>query len=140
MIHFASTNEAFLSVMGGHTDATFEFLGDAKGKALPETTLIGLTGKNKVDGIPPLADMGYKNLAELQGIFAIYAPATMSDATVKELQQIFLKAEQSETVQKLYKTDYATKEAYMKKPGDLSKWYANLTKQFEVYTTGILVK
>ena len=33
MIHFASTNEAFLSVMGGHTDATFEFLGDAKAKA-----------------------------------------------------------------------------------------------------------
>jgi len=85
MIHFASTNEAFLSVMGGHTDATFEFLGDAKGKALPETTLIGLTGKNKVDGIPPLKDLGYSNLVELQGIFAIYAPATMPDATVKEL-------------------------------------------------------
>ena len=140
MIHFASTNEAFLSVMGGHTDATFEFLGDAKGKALPETTLVGLTGKNKVDGIAPLADMGYKNLVNLQGIFAIYAPASMSDETVKELQKIFLTAEKSDVVQKLYKSDYAVKDSYMTKPGDLSKWYADMSKQFKVYTTGISVK
>jgi tripartite-type tricarboxylate transporter receptor subunit TctC len=140
MIHFASSNEAFLSVMGGHTDLTFEFLGDARGKATPDTTLIGLTGKNTVEGIPPLADLGYSGLVELQGIFAIYAPASMPDATVAELQQIFLQAEKSETVQKLYKTDYASKEAYMTKPGVLSKWYADLSAKFAQYTKGISVK
>ena len=140
MIHYASTNEAFLSVMGGHTDATFEFLGDAKGKATPETTLVGLTGKNKVDNISTLAAQGYDNLTELQGIFALYAPASMPQATVDELQRIFLKAEQSETVQRLYRTDYATKEAYMTKPGDLNKWYNDLVKRFESYTAGIQVK
>ena len=140
MIHFASTNEAFLSVMGGHTDATFEFLGDAKAKATADTTLIGLTGKNRVDGISTLASQGYANLTELQGIFAIYVPTTTSQATVDELQRIFLKAEQAERVQRLYQTDYATKEAYMTKPGDLNKWYNDLIKRFESYTAGIEVK
>ena len=65
MIHFASTYEAFLSVMGGHTDATFEFLGDAKAKATAETTLVGLTGKNRVDNIATLASQGYPNLTEI---------------------------------------------------------------------------
>lgn len=140
MIHFASTNEAFLSVMGGHTDATFEFLGDAKAKATADTTLIGLTGKNRVENIPTLASQGYANLTELQGIFAIYVPAATPQATVDELQRIFLKAEQAERVQRLYQTDYATKEAYMTRPGDLNKWYNDLVKRFESYTTGIEVK
>lgn len=140
MIHFASTNEAFLSVMGGHTDATFEFLGDAKAKATPDTTLIGLTGRNRVDNIATLASQGYTNLTELQGIFAIYVPAATPQATVDELQRIFLKAEQAERVQRLYQTDYATKEAYMTRPGDLTKWYADLVKRFESYTAGIEVK
>ena len=140
MVHFASTNEAFLSVMGGHTDATFEFLGDAKAKAMPETTLIGLTGKNRIEGIPTLASQGYPDLTELQGIFAFYVPAATPQAVVDELQQIFLKAEKVETVQKLYRTDFATKEAYMQNPGDLTKWYADTTKRFEYYTKGIEVK
>lgn len=140
MIHFASTNEAFLSVMGGHTDATFEFLGDAKGKATPETTLVGLTGRNRVDNIAPLAAQGYGDLAELQGIFALYVPTTTPQATVDELQRIFLKAEQADAVQRLYKTDYASKEAFMTKPGDLNKWYNGLVKRFESYTQGIEVK
>lgn len=140
MIHFASTNEAFLSVMGGHTDATFEFLGDAKGKATAETTLVGLTGKNRVDGVPTLASQGFEELTELQGIFAIYAPASMPQATIDELQRIFLRAEQAESVQRLYRTDYATKDTYMSRPSDLNKWYNDLAKRFEFYTAGIVVK
>jgi tripartite-type tricarboxylate transporter receptor subunit TctC len=140
MIHFASTNEAFLSVMGGHTDATFEYLGDVRAKATADTTLLGLTGKNRLDGVPTLASQGYDNLVELQGIFAIYAPITTPQATVDELQRIFLKAEQAERVQRLYQTDYATKEAYMARPGDLTKWYNDLVKRFESYTKGIEVK
>jgi len=140
MIHFASTNEAFLSVIGGHTDATFEFLGDAKAKATADTTLIGLTGKNRVDNIATLASQGYANLTELQGIFAIYISAAAPQATVDELQRIFLKAEQADRVQRLYQTDYATKEAHMTRPGDLTKWYTDLIKRFESYTAGIEVK
>jgi len=140
MVHFASTNEAFLSVMGGHTDATFEFLGDAKAKAMPDTTLIGLTGKTSFLGIPTLASQGYSDLIELQGIFAFYVPKDTPQATVDELQQIFLKAEKAEAVQTLYRTDFASKEAYMSNPGDLTKWYADTSKRFEYYTKGIEVK
>ncbi len=140
MVHFSNSNEAFLSVMGGHTDASFEFLGDARGKATPETTLVGLTGHKKVEGITPLKDRGFNDMADLQGIFAFYVPAATPQATVDELQRIFLKAEQAERVQRLYQTDYATKEAYMTRPGDLTKWYNDLIKRFEHYTKGIEVK
>jgi tripartite-type tricarboxylate transporter receptor subunit TctC len=140
MVHFSNSNEAFLSVMGGHTDASFEFLGDARAKATPETTLVGLTGYKKVEGITPLKDQGFNDMADLQGIFAFYVPKDTLQATIDELQKIFLEAEKAESVQRLYKTDYATKDAYMSKPGDLSKWYANTTKRFEYYTKGIEVK
>lgn len=140
MIHYTSSNEGFLSVMGGHTDAVFEFLGDARGKATPDTRLVGLTGKNSIDGIPTMATLGYPELTDLQATFAFYVPAKTPQATVDELQQIFLKAEQIEQVQRMYKLDYATKEAYMSKPGDLNKWYGDMTKKFESYTNGIQVK
>jgi len=140
MVHFASSNEAFLSVIGGHTDATFEFLGDAKAKSTPDTTLIGLTGKNRIEGITPLKDRGYGDLADLQGIFAFYVPKDTSQAVVDELQQIFLKAEKAETVQRLYRTDFASKDSYMHSPSDLTKWYTDTIKRFEYYTKGIEVK
>lgn len=140
MIHYASSNEAFLSVMGGHTDASFEFLGDAKGKATNETVLVGLTGRNRVDGVAPLSDLGYAGLTDLQGIFVLYVPASTAQETVDELQRIFLKAEQAEAVQRLYRMDYATKEAYMSRPGDLAKWYNDIVRRFESYTLGIEIK
>jgi hypothetical protein len=59
---------------------------------------------------------------------------------VDELQRIFLKAEQADRIQRLYQTDYATKETHMTKPGDLNKWYTDLVKRFESYTAGIEVK
>lgn len=140
MVHFASSNEAFLSVMGGHTDATFEFLGDAKAKALPDTTLIGLTGSKKIDGIAPLKDRGFNDMADLQGIFAFYVRKDTPQAVVDELQKILLEAERADAVQRLYRTDYASKDPSMTRPGDLTKWYDDTSKRFEYYTKGIQVK
>jgi tripartite-type tricarboxylate transporter receptor subunit TctC len=139
MVHFKDTNEAFMSVMGGHTDATFEFLGDAKAKATVDTTLLGITGKNQVDGIEPLSKFGFKDMEGLSGIFAIYVPAATPAHIVKEIQTILLKAEKSDKVQELYKKDYTSKESYMQIPGDLTNWYQSTIKQYKGLTTGIKV-
>mgnify|MGYP003338186359 CR=1 FL=1 len=53
--------------------------------------------------------------------------------------QILLKAEKHESVQTLYKSDYATKDAYMQVPNDMMPWYTSIVKQFEKYTAGISV-
>ncbi|MEN9389811.1 MAG: hypothetical protein RLY61_895 [Candidatus Parcubacteria bacterium] len=137
MIHYTNTNEAYKDVLGGHVDATFEFLGDVKAKG--GTTIIGLTGKSKIDGLPLLKDVS-PELEHIAGIFAVYVSKDMSADKMKELQQILLKAEKHESVQALYKSDYATKDAYMQTPADLTQWYNSTVKQFEKYTNGIVIK
>jgi tripartite-type tricarboxylate transporter receptor subunit TctC len=140
MVHYKDTNLAFLAVMTGEIDATFEFLGDAKAKALPETTLIGLTGKNKVEDIEPLRNLGFKDMEGLSGIFAIYVPVNMSNDTVRELQTTLLRAEKHASVQTLYKKDYTSKDAYMQQPGDLTEWYNATIKQYKDLTKDIKVQ
>lgn len=140
MVHFKDSNEAFLSVMGNHTDAAFEFLGDAKTKATSVTMLIGLTGEKSIEGIPTLQNLGYPELANLQGIFAWYAPADMPNEQVLEFQRIFLEAEKAENVQRLYRSDFASKNADIHKGDNLNIWYQDTIKRFKNYTQGIEVK
>lgn len=140
MVHYKDTNEALVAVMGGHIDATFEFLGDAKAKATPETKLVGLTGNVVHEGIPLLKNLGFKDMEGLSGIFAIYVNKQMPADTAKELQSVLLKAEKHESVQRLYKSDYTSKDAFMQSPGDLTEWYSTTVKQFNSLTTGIKVK
>ena len=137
MVHYTNTNEAYKDVLGGHVDATFEFLGDVKAKG--GTTIIGLTGKTKIDGLPLLKDIS-PELEHIAGIFAVYVSKDMPIDKMKELQQILLKAEKHESVQTLYKSDYATKDGYMQVPNDMMPWYTSTVKQFEKYTAGISVK
>lgn len=137
MIHYANTNEAYKDVLGGHVDATFEFLGDVKAKG--GTTIIGLTGKTRIDGLALLKDIS-PDMEHIAGIFAVFVPKDMSQDKVRELQQILLKAEKHESVQQLYKNDYASKDQYMQIPNDLITWYNSTIKQFEKYTNGIVVK
>jgi tripartite-type tricarboxylate transporter receptor subunit TctC len=140
MVHFKDTNEAFVSVMGRHTDATFEFLGDAKAKATPATRLIGLTGGRVLEGIPTMRSLGYPDLGGVQGIFAWYAPADMPNDQVAEFQKIFLEAEKSESVQRLYRSDFASRDANIHTGNNLTKWYDETAKRFSTYTQGISVK
>lgn len=137
MVHYSNTNEAYKDVLGGHVDATFEFLGDVKAKG--GTTIIGITGKNSIENLPLLKDIS-PDLEHIAGIFAVFVPVKMTQEKINELQYILLKAEKHESVQVLYKNDYATKDSYMKTPGDLSAWYNTTIKQFEKYTRGINVK
>jgi tripartite-type tricarboxylate transporter receptor subunit TctC len=139
MVHFKDTNEASLAVMGGHVDATFEFLGDAKAKATPDTMLLGLTGKVKHEGIPVLKDLGFKDMEHLSGIFAIYVNKSMPEEMAKELQAILLKAEKHEVVQRLYKNDYTSKESFMQVPSDLTNWYNSTVNQYKSLTSGIKI-
>lgn len=140
MVHFKDTNEAFVSVMGGHTDATFEFLGDAKAKATASTKFIGLTGSRVLEGVPTLRSLGYTNLAGVQGIFAWYAPADMPTEQLIEFQKIFLEAEKSENVQRLYRSDFASRDSEIHKGENLNTWYQETIKRFSNYTQGITLK
>jgi tripartite-type tricarboxylate transporter receptor subunit TctC len=137
MVHYRDTNESYKDVMAGHIDATFEFLGDAVAKG--NTTIIGITGKSNVNNYHLLKDIN-PSMENLVGIFAIYVPKDVPHTKSQEIQKILLAAEKSDSVQMLYKRDYASKDAHMQIPGDLTSWYNRTIKQFETFTSGIKVE
>lgn len=140
MVHYSNTIEAMTAVMGGHVDATFEYLGDARGRATPDTSILGLTGTDKVEGVSPLKDMGFPNMGPISGVIHIVTSSNTPDNIVTELQTILLKAEKSQLVQSLYKRDYNTKEAYLQSPNDLTSWYKRKIEFYKTITKDVKVK
>ena len=140
MVHYKNSPEAFVSVMGGHVDLTFEFIGNAKGSATPETRFLGLTGGTRIDNIPLLSDLGFKGMSNMTNVFTFSVGSNVPNEKVTELQSILLLAEKTSSVQNLYKLDFASKEDMFGKPGDLNKWYIQTVKDYEGYTKGIEVK
>lgn len=138
MIHFQNTLDAYTSVQGGHIDATFEYMGDTKARG--GVTVVGVTGKRSIEGIPALKDVGFPNLADLAAVFLILTPKDTPDQQVRELQAILLSAEKSQTVQDLYRRDYATKEDFLKRPGDYTDWFNQIAKLYKQFTKGIVIK
>ncbi len=140
MVHFPSTNEAYLSVMGGHIDACFEYMGDAVAKATKDVTVIGITGKTKIKDYVLLKDAGYPEMEYMVLPFALFVAADTPSDVIAELATILLRAERVDSVQRLYKSDFGTKDDYMKIQGDLMPWYNAMVKKFEKLTKGISVK
>lgn len=140
MVHFKDTNEAYVSVMGGHVDANFEFLGDAVSKATPEMVFAGLTGTVVINNIPLLRDLGMPDMAQVNSIFAIYVPANMPLDIYTELRAILLKAEQNPRVQELYARDFTYRDPRLLQTSALQPWYNTNVNKIREMTLGIQVQ
>lgn len=134
VVPFKDTNEAFLAVLGGHVDLTFEFLGDAKAKAGPDTAFVGLTGNRSVENLPLLKDRGFPEAAMLGAPFAIYVPTTMPLDQYNEIRTILLEAEKSEKVQSLYRRDFSVRETAWLQTSNLLTWYEEKSRQYKILT------
>lgn len=137
MVHFKDTNEAYTNVLGGHIDGTFEFLGDAKGKATPEVTFAGITGGQRVDGIEPLKNRSMPDMEHVSGIFAVYVPVSMPAAVYNEIRGILLQAEKAEAVQALYRKDFTFRDPALLQTPALQPWYDTNVKRFQGITAGV---
>jgi tripartite-type tricarboxylate transporter receptor subunit TctC len=133
IVNYKSSTEALQDVLGGHTDLTFEFLGDAESR---NAKVLGVTGRNKIKSYPLLKDMGYPNQADLVGVYLILVPQNTKPDTVIELRNTFLQAEQSAKVQELYRLDYSAKPPNLKTPADYDRWYSNTIKYYKEITAG----
>lgn len=140
MVHFKDTNEAYLNVLGGHIDATFEFLGDAQSKATKEVVFAGLTGATSINNIPLLRDRGMPDMAQVNNIFAIYVPVSTNAETYKEFRDILLRAEKSEKVQQLYTRDFTYRDPRLLQTQNLQSWYDQNVTRFRQLTNGIQVQ
>jgi tripartite-type tricarboxylate transporter receptor subunit TctC len=133
MVNYKSSTEALQDVLGGHTDLTFEFLGDAEAKG---AKILGLTGRNKIKNYPLLKDIGYANQADIVGVYLILVKADMPMAQYTEIQSILIKAEQSSRVQELYAADYSGKPTNLKTYSDYATWYDRTIQYFGKITEG----
>ena len=133
IVSYKSSTEAMQDVLGGHTDLTFEFLGDAEAKG---ARILGITGRNKIKHYPLLKDIGYTNQADLVGVYLILVKKDMPMEQYREIQSILLKAEQSPKVQELYAADYSSKPSNLVTYLDYTKWYDRTIIYFEKLTEG----
>lgn len=140
MVHFKDTNEAYINVMGGHVDATFEFFGDAKGKATPEVSFLGVTGSQRVDGVEPLRNRNMPDMEHVSGLFAVYVPVTTPADIFTELRTILLQAERAEAVQALYRRDFSYRDPAWQNQSAIQSWFDSTVRRFQSLTAGIKVQ
>jgi len=137
VVQFKDTNEAYLAVLGGHIDATFEFLGDARAKAAADTKFVGITGNQRVEGMELLKDRGFPEAGLLGAPFAIYVPASTPADVYTELRAILLEAEKSEKVQALYRRDFSFRDSAWLQTANLQPWYDAKVRHFRGLTAHV---
>lgn len=137
IVPFKDTNEAFLAVLGGHVDATFEFLGDARAKGGSDITFVGLTGTKSIDNLPLLKDRGFPEAAMLGAPFAIYVPSTMPAEQYNEIRGILLEAEKAEKVQALYRRDFSFRDPAWQQTANLQIWFDEKIRLYKTLTSHV---
>lgn len=140
MIHYNASEVSYNAVNAGHADMTFDYVSTAIAGALPSTRLIGVTGSAPINGIPTLSSLGFPDMVNQVGVFALYVPKTVPQETVEEFRGIFLKAELSKSVTDAYQFDYTSKPKALTTQNDLDVWYKKISKDFDSYTKGIEIR
>jgi tripartite-type tricarboxylate transporter receptor subunit TctC len=131
IIPYKSSTEALQDVLGGHIDLAYEFLGDAEAKGVK---ILGVTGTVKIKNYPLLKDIGYPNNSELIGVYHILVKKDVPDTVVKDLREIFNRAEKSAKFQELYKSDYSFKPTLLSDK-DYDTWYTDTIKTYRTLIT-----
>jgi tripartite-type tricarboxylate transporter receptor subunit TctC len=102
-VNFKSTNDALLSVLSGNTDFSVAFLGDVKQYARADSVkrvyLLGMTGKESIDGVPLLKNQGFPTVtADMSTPQQIFVPRKFPQDKFLEIRKIFVEAARSKSV------------------------------------------
>ena len=139
IVPFKSTTEALMAVLNDSTDFAVNFLGDSaqylEGRI--KVYQLGVTGSQTVNGVLPLSQQGFPRDLELMNVPAqLVVPATVSDARVHELREIFLRAGRSAAVADAYRVDYCASINQMP-DAEVQSWYAKQVADWKRLTTGV---
>jgi tripartite-type tricarboxylate transporter receptor subunit TctC len=115
LVPYQGTINATSDMIGGHIDASIEFIKDA----LPfveanRANIVGITGNSAVDKHKTFESQGIKDTTEIVNNYYIAASVKMSESLVKELYEILSIATQQQNVVDFWKSDSAisTKRSY----------------------------
>ncbi|CAB4137979.1 Bordetella uptake gene [uncultured Caudovirales phage] len=137
VVPYKSSTEALKDVMGGHVDLTFEFLADAEGLG---ARILGVAGNKKVGKYPLLKDMGYANQADMVNSYFILVKNDINEEQYQEMQRLFIRAEQAEHIQALYRKDYSYKPDGLSTPAGYRAWYHQNIKFWKDATKGMRIE
>lgn len=139
IVPFKSTTEALMAVLNDSTDFSVNFLGDSaqylEGRV--RVYQLGVTGSQTVNGVQPLSQQGFTRDLELMNVPAqLVVPVTVSDARVRELREIFLRAGRAPAVAEAYRVDYCTSINQMG-DAEVQPWYQKQVTDWRRLTQGI---
>jgi tripartite-type tricarboxylate transporter receptor subunit TctC len=99
-IPYKGTIEATTDMLGGHVDASVDFMSVGNLARLPsDAKVIGISGTRSIGAAPSFQSLKIKGLDDLVMSFYIFAPKTLDPLIAQDLNRIFNNAINSNTVQ-----------------------------------------
>jgi tripartite-type tricarboxylate transporter receptor subunit TctC len=137
IVPYKSSTEALKDVLGGHVDLTFEYMADAEGAG---SKILAVAGNKKVGNYPLLKDIGFPNQADMVNSYFILVRNDIKEEQYLELQRLFIRAEQAEPIQALYRKDYSSKPDGLSTQAGYRAWYHKNIKFWRDATKGLRVE
>jgi len=145
IIPFKATSESLVSMVSTNTDFHIGFISEAENwskensKNIRKVNLLGITGTKKVNGYSTLGEQGLGSVFNQMDVgFHFLMPASTPDVQVKEIREIFLKAQKTEAVKAAYDIDYC--QTLTVDYSGLDNWYKFHTAHWKKLSEGIVLK
>jgi len=111
-IAYKGTPEASGDMLGGHLDASVDFLGPMTlGRMTPDVKIIGITGDRNITGFVTFKSQNVQGLESITSTDYFFVPSTVDDAVKQELSSILATANQ-DNVKKICSDNYGVTEKF----------------------------
>jgi putative tricarboxylic transport membrane protein len=122
-VPYKGIREATANLLAGDIDLQVSFFGEVRDFIeLGKIYALGVTGPNRIDGVPTLISQGFAGMDQVVNMHSILAPATMPSETATELKQLMARASKDPAVLRSYETDRC-KISYLEST-DNDRWFA----------------
>jgi tripartite-type tricarboxylate transporter receptor subunit TctC len=136
VVPFRDPPESVKEVIGGQTDLALETLSLALNN--PKLIIYGITGRQKLDKIRNLHEMGFEEMADLDIKSFIVSPVNMSHVRFQDIQNILIAAQRNNSL--LNEAIASNKGASINLlPSEYTAWYQKQNQIFKVLTRNISV-
>lgn len=108
-IPYKSTRDSVLDLVAGRLDLHVGFVGELEPWVKDnKVTILGVTGKNSVIGVPTMASQGFAGIEQVVNGHSLIVPKKLPDSVYNEWRSILVRAAQAKSVQESYVTDHCS--------------------------------
>lgn len=137
LVPYKSTRDSLLDLVSGRIDFHVGFVGELVPWVTEnKVTILGVTGKTTVSGIPTLSSQGFSNTEQIVQIHSLMVPKSMPNSTYTEIREIFMNAARSRSVQESYSVDYCAN--LVLDSQQTQQWYVSQQKLWQNLSQKVL--